>query len=155
MSDRHVDQLPSPGLKRALTLVRNLEELQRATTTLLDRVESVTTLRAGEVWVLTALASAPARLDALARHIGQPPDVTTTLVPGLTRRGLLDRTPGPDSPLLALTDDGTATLTQITGMQIRLLDNLTTALGPEGTQALDLVVRNLPAALRATTRKPA
>ena len=65
MSDRHVDQLPSPGLKRALTLVRNLEELQRATTTLLDRVESVTTLRAGEVWVLTALASAPARLDAL------------------------------------------------------------------------------------------
>ena len=54
-----------------------------------------------------------------------------------------------------LTDDGTATLTQITGMQIRLLDHLTTALGPEGTQALDLVVRNLPAALRATTRKPA
>ena len=154
MSYRHVDQLPSPGLKRALTLVRNLEELQRATTTLLDRVESVTTLRAGEVWVLTALASAPARLDALARHIGQPPDVTTTLVAGLTRRGLLDQTPGPDSPLLAL-NDGTATLTQITGMQIRLLDHLTTALGPEGTQALDLVVRNLPAALRATTRKPA
>lgn len=97
------------------------------------------------------MARAPGRLDDLARHLGRPSHITAGLVAVLARRGLVRHTT--EHRLLTLPGAGSVALAQINGMQIRLLDRIATALGPDGPRALHHALHDLPAALEVATAR--
>jgi len=120
-----VDTEPRGRLDEVLGLLDELTDVARVSEGMFRGLEQVTGLRAGEVYVLLAVAHGASPVREVARRIGELDDAAGATVESLIQRGLLARNHRDDSRdgssapgFLHLTDQGAALLEQIEGSDV-------------------------------------
>lgn len=161
---RDVVPAPSDGeVAEILALFDDIAEINRASTELLDRVETLTGLRLGELQALVAISQGADHPRAIARRTSQVDAAAAATTQTLIRRGLVGRHHHPDAPnapnapnatLLHVTDAGTVALQQAQGIQIRVLEAVVLALGHKRTSSLRASIQALSTVLDTDANTP-
>lgn len=153
---------PSDGeVAEILALFDDIAEINRASTELLDRVETLTGLRLGELQALVAISRGADHPRVVARRTSQVDAAAAATTQTLIRRGLVGRHHHPDAPadasnatLLHVTDAGTVALQQGEGIQLRVLEAVVLALGHRQTRDLRASIQALSTVLDTDANTP-
>lgn len=132
---------PSDRVSHVLGLLDDLAAVVGVSDRLMRGIQQLTGLRPGEIRVVLALSPNAQPLDEIARRLGEIGPATANTIDGLVKRGVLRRTN--DGESIGLSETGAATVEQLQGVQIRLLDALADAAGESGVQVVRATLQAL------------
>lgn len=151
------DRLGTPSARLGET-IGALDDMERALMVrvdLLRRVNELTGLCFGELQALAVVAAGGTTAGAVADATGQVPAAADATIESLRERGMVEvgEAAGPATPV-TVTAQGKVAVQRAEGVQVRLMDDVVSALTPEETGRLRSVLRATPDPLPGRGPRP-